>query len=110
MGGHPVRNLTGAAQVEQAGTASGERLRPLLSCEGVGGTMGAHERARVHMERKRVGILVFDDVEVLDFCGPLEVFSIARLDETRRLEEPSPFEPLLVAGTLAPIATTGGMR
>lgn len=27
---------------------------------------------------KTVGILIFDDVEVLDFCGPFEVFSIAR--------------------------------
>lgn len=26
----------------------------------------------------KVGILVFDDVEVLDFCGPFEVFSVAR--------------------------------
>jgi transcriptional regulator GlxA family with amidase domain len=25
-----------------------------------------------------VGILLFDDVEVLDFCGPFEVFSVAR--------------------------------
>ena len=25
-----------------------------------------------------VGILIFDDVEVLDFCGPFEVFSMAR--------------------------------
>ncbi len=25
-----------------------------------------------------VGILIFDDVEVLDFCGPFEVFSVAR--------------------------------
>jgi putative intracellular protease/amidase len=23
-----------------------------------------------------VGILIFDDVEVLDFCGPFEVFSV----------------------------------
>lgn len=32
------------------------------------------------MERnvRRVGILIFDDVEVLDFCGPFEVFSVAR--------------------------------
>jgi transcriptional regulator GlxA family with amidase domain len=30
-------------------------------------------------ERVRtVGILIFDDVEVLDFCGPFEVFSVAR--------------------------------
>lgn len=26
---------------------------------------------------KTVGILIFDDVEVLDFCGPFEVFSMA---------------------------------
>lgn len=25
-----------------------------------------------------VGILIFDDVEVLDFCGPFEVFSVSR--------------------------------
>jgi len=28
--------------------------------------------------RRTVGILIFDEVEVLDFCGPFEVFSIAR--------------------------------
>jgi transcriptional regulator GlxA family with amidase domain len=27
---------------------------------------------------RTVGILIFDEVEVLDFCGPFEVFSIAR--------------------------------
>jgi len=25
------------------------------------------------MERKRVGIVLFEDIEVLDFCGPFEV-------------------------------------
>jgi len=29
---------------------------------------------------KTVGILVFDDVEELDFVGPLEVFSMAALN------------------------------
>ncbi len=29
-------------------------------------------------QRRTVGILIFDDVEVLDFCGPFEVFSVAR--------------------------------
>jgi transcriptional regulator GlxA family with amidase domain len=29
-------------------------------------------------EPRTVGILIFDDVEVLDFCGPFEVFSVAR--------------------------------
>jgi transcriptional regulator GlxA family with amidase domain len=62
------------------------------------------------MNRKRVGIVVFPDVEVLDFCGPFEVFSVTRLDEQRRREEPSPFEVLLVAETADPVVTTGGMK
>ncbi len=31
-----------------------------------------------HNPPRTVGILIFDDVEVLDFCGPLEVFSVVR--------------------------------
>ena len=60
--------------------------------------------------RKRVGILIFRDVEVLDFCGPFEVFSVTRLDETRRREEPSPFEVLLVAEQEGVVRATGGLR
>ena len=62
------------------------------------------------MERKRVGIVLFEDVEVLDFCGPFEVFSATRLNEDRRSEEPSPFEVLLVAEKDFPVVTTGGMK
>jgi transcriptional regulator GlxA family with amidase domain len=62
------------------------------------------------MKRKRVGIVVFDDVEVLDFCGPFEVFSAARLDEERRREEPSPFEVVLVAEKSVPIVASGGLK
>ena len=62
------------------------------------------------MNRKRVGIVLFPDVEVLDFCGPFEVFSVTRLDEALRREDPSPFEVVLVAETTAPIVTTGGMK
>jgi transcriptional regulator GlxA family with amidase domain len=29
------------------------------------------------MPTRNVGILIFDEVEVLDFCGPFEVFSVA---------------------------------
>ena len=54
------------------------------------------------MGRKRVGIVVFDGVEVLDFCGPFEVFSVTRLDESRRREDPSPFEVVLIVDVLAP--------
>ena len=62
------------------------------------------------MERKRVGIVVFEDIEVLDFCGPFEVFSVTRLSEERRREEPSPFEVLLVAENPGPVTTTGAMK
>jgi transcriptional regulator GlxA family with amidase domain len=62
------------------------------------------------MNRKRVGILVFPNVEVLDFCGPFEVFSVTRLNEDARREEPSPFEVLLVAETAEPVKATGGLR
>lgn len=62
------------------------------------------------MQRRRVGILVFADVEVLDFAGPFEVFSVCRLDEARRFEEPSPFEVVLVAESTGPVRATGGLR
>ncbi len=62
------------------------------------------------MNRKRLGIVVFDEVEVLDFCGPFEVFSVTRLNEEQRREEPSPFDVLLVAQFDRPIITTGGMK
>jgi len=62
------------------------------------------------MDRKRVGILVFNDVEVLDFCGPFEVFSVARLNEERRREEPSPFDVKLIAESLDPVVASGGLR
>jgi transcriptional regulator GlxA family with amidase domain len=61
------------------------------------------------MSRKRIGILIFHDVEVLDFCGPFEVFSVTRLNESRRRVEPSPFEVLLIAESIEPIITAGGM-
>lgn len=62
------------------------------------------------MERKQVGILIFEDVEVLDFCGPFEVFSATRLNEEKRREEPPPFNVFLVAETKDLIATAGGMK
>lgn len=62
------------------------------------------------MKRKRVGILVFPNVEVLDFCGPYEVFSVTRLHEERRREESSPFEVLLLAESADPVVATGGLR
>ena len=53
------------------------------------------------MKRKiQVGILVFDDVEVLDFAGPFEVFSRTRTTpgvESRRSDESAPFHVFTVA-------------
>ena len=62
------------------------------------------------MDRKRVGILVYPEVEVLDFCGPFEVFSVTRLDEARRREQPSPFQAFLVAEGKEVVKATGGLR
>lgn len=62
------------------------------------------------MNRKRLGIVLFDDIEVLDFCGPFEVFSVTRENEERRREETSPFETLLVSQFERPVTTTGGMK
>ena len=59
-----------------------------------------------------VGILIFDQVEVLDVAGPFEVFSVTRLDEQRRQEElsSSPFRILLVSEKLGPVLAVGGLR
>jgi transcriptional regulator GlxA family with amidase domain len=62
------------------------------------------------MERQQVAILIFPDVEVLDFCGPFEVFSVTRLDDARRREDPSPFEVRLVAETRDVVVATGGLK
>src|SRR5206468_2234313 len=62
------------------------------------------------MTDKRVGVLIFPAVEVLDFCGPYEVFSVTRLNEERRREESSPFEVNLVAERAEPVVATGGLR
>jgi transcriptional regulator GlxA family with amidase domain len=62
------------------------------------------------MTRRRVGILVFHEVEVLDFCGPFEVFATTRLDESRRREEPSPYEVVLVAEGRDVVVASGGLK
>lgn len=58
-----------------------------------------------------IGILIFDDVEVLDFCGPFEVFSVAAA-----LAKAADKEPALTVFTLAEradgqaIRCVGGLR
>jgi transcriptional regulator GlxA family with amidase domain len=62
------------------------------------------------MAPQNLAILVHDDVEVLDFCGPFEVFSVTRLNEELRREDSSPFEVLVVAEKPGTIVTTGGLK
>jgi transcriptional regulator GlxA family with amidase domain len=57
-----------------------------------------------------VGILIFDDVEILDVTGPFEVFAVTRLDEERRQEESSPFRVLLVSENKDQVSAIGGLR
>jgi transcriptional regulator GlxA family with amidase domain len=59
-----------------------------------------------------VGILIFDEVEVLDFCGPFEVFSVAG-----RLNLPDPMDDsgattrvFLIAESDRPIRARGGLK
>ncbi len=59
-----------------------------------------------------VGILIFDDVEVLDFAGPFEVFSRTRLEPgsaSRRSDETAPFRVFTVAKAASPVHATGGL-
>jgi transcriptional regulator GlxA family with amidase domain len=60
-----------------------------------------------------VGIFVFDEVEVLDFAGPFEVFSRTRLTpgvESRRSLDGAPFEVFTVASSHSVVTATGGLR
>ena len=65
------------------------------------------------MVRRTVGILIFEDVEVLDFAGPFEVFSRTRLVEgadSRRSDDSAPFEVFTVARSREPVTATGGLQ
>jgi transcriptional regulator GlxA family with amidase domain len=62
---------------------------------------------------KTVGILIFDEVEVLDFAGPFEVFSRTRLvagAESRRTDESAPFRVFTVARARELVAAIGGLK
>lgn len=55
-----------------------------------------------------VGILLFDDVEELDFCGPFEVFSAASVVTARmRQREQGPFNVFTVAEHARTVTTRG---
>lgn len=58
--------------------------------------------------RRTVGILIFPEVEVLDFCGPFEVFAITRsgdsLDDAERL-----FDVVTIAEEAQTVRCRGGL-
>jgi len=56
-------------------------------------------------KQRHVCIVVFDDVEVLDFCGPFEVFAV-----TGGREGLTPFVVSTVAETRQTITARGGLR
>ena len=65
------------------------------------------------MTKQTVGIFLFDDVEVLDFAGPFEVFSRTRLvpgAESRRSEDSAPFDVFTVARSPGAIRAIGGLQ
>jgi len=55
------------------------------------------------VSRRTVGILLFEDVEVLDVCGPYEVFSVAG-----RRHGLDPFDVRLLAKEAAPVSARNG--
>jgi transcriptional regulator GlxA family with amidase domain len=53
---------------------------------------------------RNLAILIFEDVEVLDFCGPFEVFSVANA-----FTDPPAFHVFTVAEKPGPVLTRAGL-
>jgi hypothetical protein len=72
--------------------------------------MGIMEEERIMAEGqlRQVGILIFDGVEVLDFCGPFEVFSVSRRPGENS-EEQRLFNVRTIAEERRTVRTTGGL-
>ncbi|MCG3218377.1 MAG: DJ-1/PfpI family protein [Candidatus Heimdallarchaeota archaeon] len=60
--------------------------------------------AKVH---KIVGIVLYNDVELLDFSGPVEAFT---LSENKNYFANSPFQVITIAQTTQTILTRGGIK
>lgn len=65
------------------------------------------------MKKKNVAILIFNEVEVLDFTGPYEVFSRTRtvkgIDSRKNIDS-APFNPFTIAMEESLIVATGGLK
>jgi transcriptional regulator GlxA family with amidase domain len=62
------------------------------------------------MSRRRVAILVFDEVEVLDFAGPFEVLAALRFDEATRRETESPYDVRAINVREGLVRCRGGLQ
>jgi transcriptional regulator GlxA family with amidase domain len=56
------------------------------------------------LRTRNLAILIFEDVEVLDFCGPFEVFSVANY-----FTDSPAFHVFTAAEKLGPVLTRGGL-
>jgi transcriptional regulator GlxA family with amidase domain len=65
---------------------------------------------RIHTDAmtRTIGLLLFDEVEVLDACGPFEIFSVANRVAIAR-GQTAPFQVVLVASTPT-VRARGGLR
>lgn len=54
--------------------------------------------------KRKVAILMFDEVEVLDFAGPFEVFGVTRINGEAQ------FHVFTVAATSAPVTARNGLK
>jgi transcriptional regulator GlxA family with amidase domain len=59
---------------------------------------------------KKIGILLFDGAEELDFVGPFEVFTMARQTAEMEGKGRAPFDVKLISETGEPIVGAKGMR
>jgi transcriptional regulator GlxA family with amidase domain len=68
-----------------------------------------------HPTPLRIGLLIYDQVELLDHAGPYEVFTCAnrmqrRLAGRDDTAAPPPFEVLSIAASAAPVAARAGLK
>lgn len=60
---------------------------------------------KYNVMKKNVGVLIFDEAEVLDFAGPFEVFSV-----TSQLNNFEPFQVFTLSLTNSPVTAVNGLR
>jgi transcriptional regulator GlxA family with amidase domain len=64
-----------------------------------------------HPATLRIGLLIYDQVELLDHAGPYEVFTCANRMQRRLADDaaPPPFEVRSIAASAAPVAARAGL-